>query len=140
MRAGFYRVGRRDSRRAAPRLRHEGPRAYRRGQLERAQRIRGEGFPFVPGTLRAEIITVDGESADVPVRVSELSVVEEAFDAQLNPIRAKVSLSVRVLSVNDLPFGSKGGSLYLVHQQQKEALAADARYGVLRDLGIGELG
>ena len=76
----------------------------------------------------------------VPVRITDFSIVEEAFDTALQPIRAKVSLSVRVLSVNDLPFQSKGGSLYLVHQQQKETLARGARYGVLRDLGIGEIG
>jgi hypothetical protein len=38
----------------------------------------------------------------VPVRVTEFSVTEEAFDPALNPIRAKVSLGLRVLSVDDL--------------------------------------
>ena len=40
----------------------------------------------------------------VPVRVTDLSVTEEAFDVALNPIRAKVSLGLRVLSVDDLGF------------------------------------
>ena len=35
----------------------------------------------------------------VPVRLTEFSVTEEAFDPTLNPIRAKVSLGMRVLSV-----------------------------------------
>ena len=39
----------------------------------------------------------------VPVRLTEFSVTEEAFDTTLNPIHAKISLSLRVLSVNDLP-------------------------------------
>ena len=47
----------------------------------------------------------------VPVRITELSITEEAFDPKLNPIRAKVSLGLRVLSVNDLGFDHKGGSL-----------------------------
>ena len=34
----------------------------------------------------------------VPVRVTELSITEEAFDPNLNPIRAKVSLTLRALS------------------------------------------
>jgi hypothetical protein len=48
----------------------------------------------------------------VPVRLTEFSVTEEAFDPGLNPIRAKVSLGMRVLSVNDLGFAHRGGSLF----------------------------
>ena len=36
------------------------------------------------------------KSRIVPVRVTEFSITEEAFDAALNPIRAKVSLGLRV--------------------------------------------
>jgi hypothetical protein len=72
----------------------------------------------------------------VPVRLTEFSVTEEAFDAALNPIRAKVSLGLRVLSVNDLGFDHKGGSLYLGYQQQKERLAALYQSAGLRPLGL----
>ncbi|MCS7002578.1 MAG: hypothetical protein NZ518_07010 [Dehalococcoidia bacterium] len=73
----------------------------------------------------------------VPVRITDFSVTEEAFDPNLNPIRAKVSLGMRVLSVDDLGFNHKGGSLYMIYQQQKEALAALYRGGTLGALGIG---
>ena len=59
-----------------------------------------------------------------PVRVTDFSVTEEFFDTRLNPIRAKVSLGMRVLSVTDLGYDHRGGSLYLRYQQEKEALAA----------------
>jgi hypothetical protein len=72
----------------------------------------------------------------VPVRITELSVTEEAFDPQLNPIRAKVSLGLRVLSVDDLGFRHKGGSLFMVYQGQKEQLAALGQPGSLSTLGI----
>lgn len=49
----------------------------------------------------------------VPVRVSEFSVTEEAFDPRLNPIRAKVSLSLRVLSTDDLGFAHRGGTIFI---------------------------
>jgi hypothetical protein len=75
----------------------------------------------------------------VPVRLTEFSVTEEAFDAALNPIRAKVSLGLRVLSVNDLGFDHKGGSLYLGYQQQKERLAALYQSAGLRPLGLGAI-
>jgi hypothetical protein len=73
----------------------------------------------------------------VPVRITELSVTEEAFDPSLNPIRAKVSLGMRVLSVDDLGFGDKGGNLYLTYQQQKERLGALAPTGTFGAFGIG---
>jgi hypothetical protein len=78
-----------------------------------------------------------GQNRIVPVRVTEFSVVEEAFDPLLNPIRAKVSLGLRVLSINDLDFSSKGGSLFMIYQQQKESLAQKARAAALPALGIG---
>jgi hypothetical protein len=72
----------------------------------------------------------------LPVRLTDFSITEEAFDPKLNPIRAKVSLGMRVLSVNDLPFDHKGSSLFMSYHQQKEALAAKALGGTLNALGI----
>ena len=74
-----------------------------------------------------------------PVRVAEFSIVEEAFDPALNPIRAKVSLSLRVLSVDDLGFDTRGGSIFMVYQRQKEQLARQNRSGGLSALGIEAL-
>lgn len=73
----------------------------------------------------------------LPVRLTEFSITEEAFDPALNPIRAKVSLGMRVLNVNDLGFAHKGGSLFMAYQQQKERLAAMSQGGALNTLGIG---
>ncbi len=64
-----------------------------------------------------------GSNFLAPVRITEFSIVEEAFDPNLNPILAKVTLGLRVLSINDLDFDSKGGSLFLTYQQRKEQLA-----------------
>ena len=75
----------------------------------------------------------------IPVRITDFSVTEEAFDANLNPIRAKVSMGLRVLSVDDLGFDHKGSSLYLSYQQNKEKLAGMARAGSLSDLGINTI-
>jgi hypothetical protein len=72
----------------------------------------------------------------LPVRITELSVTEEAFDPRLNPLRAKVSLGMRVLSIDDLFFNDKGGSLYMAYQRQKEALAALSQPGSFSILGL----
>jgi len=76
------------------------------------------------------------KSRVMPVRITDFSVTEEAFDPSLNPIRAKVSLGMRVLSVTDLGFDNKGGSLFMAYQQQKEQLAAKSLGGALSLLGI----
>ena len=73
----------------------------------------------------------------VPVRVTDFSITEEAFDPALNPIRAKVSLGMRVLSVDDLGFQHKGGSLFMSYLQTKERLAAKVAAGSFGTLGIG---
>ena len=73
----------------------------------------------------------------VPVRITDFSVTEEAFDPALNPIRAKVSLGLRVLSVDDLGFDHRGGNIYLAYQRNKEALAATALSSPLSVLGLG---
>jgi hypothetical protein len=75
----------------------------------------------------------------VPVRVTEFSITEEAFDAALNPIRAKVTLALRVLSTDDLGFAHKGGTLFINHLRAREALAAQAGSVSLQSLGIGGL-
>lgn len=72
----------------------------------------------------------------VPVRVTELSITEEAFDTSLNPIRAKVSLGMRTLSVNDLGFAHRGGKLYMAYLKNKEALMKRAVSGSIEDLGL----
>ena len=75
----------------------------------------------------------------LPVRLTDFSVTEEAFDTNLNPIRAKVSLGMRVLSVDDLGFNHKGGSLYMSYHQNKEKLSKMFKGGALSSLGIGEI-
>ena len=62
---------------------------------------------------------------------------EEAFDPALNPIRAKVGLGMRVLSVDDLGFRHRGGSLFMAYVRAKETLVSRAPAVSLSNLGIG---
>lgn len=75
----------------------------------------------------------------VPVRLTEFSVTEEAFDPALNPIRAKVNLGMRVLTVDDVGFNHKAGTLFMSYLQVKEQLAAQNQGGSLNVLGIGAI-
>ncbi len=74
--------------------------------------------PEAPLTL-----LVWGPRRVLPVQLTEMSVAEEAYDPALNPIQAKVTLSVRVLSYDDLGLLSAGGGLFMVHQVAKEVMA-----------------
>jgi len=72
----------------------------------------------------------------IPVRITEFSITEEAYDENLNPIRAKIGLGLRVLSVTDLGFNHIGGNIYMNYQQAKERLASMYVSGSLSDLGV----
>jgi len=72
----------------------------------------------------------------VPVRITEFSITEEAFDVALNPIRAKVSLGLRVLTVDDVGFAHRGGSLFMSYLRNKEALARLTSTASLSTLGL----
>ena len=72
----------------------------------------------------------------LPVRLTEFSITEEAFDSSLNPIRAKVSLGMRVLSIDDFGFSHKGGNLFMSFLQNKEQLSARHQGGSFNHLGI----
>lgn len=81
-------------------------------------------------------VFVFGPKRIVPVRITEFSVTEEAFDVNLNPIRAKLSLGMRVLSVDDVPFAEKSGALFMTYLKSKEQFASQRKSGSLGTLGI----
>lgn len=59
----------------------------------------------------------------VPVRLTQFSITEQAFDTALSPTRARVTLGLRVLSYSDLPMTSVGATVFLAHQVTKEVMA-----------------
>jgi hypothetical protein len=70
-----------------------------------------------------------GAKRVLPVRLTEIRITEDAFDPQLNPIRAQVSLNLRVLNYQDLGLLSAGGMLFMAHQVAKEVMATIASVG-----------
>jgi hypothetical protein len=93
-----------------------------------AQRVKidilsGRGGAQVTSSNLPLTLFVWGKSRVVPVRVTSFSVTEQAFDQQLNPIRAKVTLGMKVLTNDDLLQTSLGRDVYDAYQSQKEALA-----------------
>jgi hypothetical protein len=74
-----------------------------------------------------------------PVRITDFSITEEAFDVNLNPIRAKVSLGFRVLNIDDLGFQHPGGQMFMTYLANKQQLASRASNVALSVLGLGGL-
>jgi hypothetical protein len=74
-------------------------------------------------------LLVWGRSRAVPVRLMTFTITEEAFDPALNPIRAKVDLSMRVLTYMELKEDTIGFGAYIAYQTQKEVLARLVRPG-----------
>ncbi len=72
----------------------------------------------------------------LPVRLTSFSITEEAYDPLLNPIRAKVELSLSVLSYNDLSLLSPGYALFLTHHMLKEVMAVTNVVNSAANIGV----
>lgn len=70
-----------------------------------------------------------GAKRVLPVRITQFTITEESFDPNLNPIHAKVKLTLRVLNYQDLGMSSVGGSLFMAHQVIKEVMATIGSVG-----------
>lgn len=78
-----------------------------------------------------------GPNRVLPVRINNMSITEELFDARLNPLRATLQLNLRALSYSDLDRTTPGYNLFLTYQQTKEAQALEAISGGPNvDLGV----
>lgn len=65
----------------------------------------------------------------VPVRLDRFSIEEQEYDPNLNPIRAEVSLGLRVLSYNDFSVTHPGFAVFMAHQVVKEVMATMGSVG-----------
>lgn len=85
------------------------------------------------------VLFIWSKSRVVPVRVSEFTITEEAFDPALNPIRAKVSLGLRVLTTDDLGFAHRGAGIFINHLGTRETLAGKTGAVSLTSFGAPRL-
>jgi hypothetical protein len=97
-----------------------------------ALRLTALASPIVGGPLT---VLVWG-SRVIPVKVVEMTIAENAFDARLNPIRAVVSMSLEPLSVAE---AGPDTDLVETHDAELEKLAA-LDSGAHESLGLGPFG
>ena len=101
--------------------------------------LAGAGMLEIAAAPAPLVLLAFGRHRILPVRITELSITEEAFDPMLNPIRAKVRLGVRVLTASDVGIDGRLGGFALAAHQQLEERAARANAGKLTDLGLEQL-
>jgi hypothetical protein len=105
-------------------------------QLEENDNLARQGSLEIMPIEAPLALFVWSEKRVLPVRLTEFRVTEEAFDPKLNPLRAKVSLSMRVLNVHDLGFSHKGGRMFMSYYRQLVDLASKGQRDSLTMLGI----
>ncbi|MFB8789831.1 MAG: hypothetical protein U7123_13495 [Potamolinea sp.] len=81
------------------------------------------GFLEITPVEAPMTLFVWGPQRVLPVRLTGFSITEEAYDTLLNPIRAKVDLTLQVLSYADLKITNPGYQIFLAHQIAKEITA-----------------
>lgn len=92
-------------------------------QVKQNASLLQEGVLEVAALTAPFLILVWGKHRAQPVRITDFSITEETYDANLNPIRAKLSLGFQVLSYNDFPVTHPGHDIFLAQQQKQEQFA-----------------
>jgi hypothetical protein len=82
------------------------------------------GSAFILSEQAPLALLVWGARRVLPVRVQSLSIREQAFDQNLNPIRATAQVSLRVMTYRDLDVTNPGYWVYMASFTQKEVLSA----------------
>lgn len=85
------------------------------------------------------VLFIWGAKRVLPVRLTDFSITEDAHDVNLNPIRAKVSLGLRVLSYNDFSVTHPGYYMFLAHQVVKEAMSVVGSVNDLSSVAGGDI-
>lgn len=70
-----------------------------------------------------------GPNRTMPVKVQELSIVEQAFDPSLNPIRASVDVTMSVLTYSDVLPSNPAYRQFVSYQQALRRFAATVAAG-----------
>lgn len=91
--------------------------------IQQIQNQLNQGVMAVAPVMAPPVLLSLGRNRVVPVQIQSLQVVEQAFDTQLNPLRAVVSLTARVLSYSDV-IDPTIIARFTTYQQGKEHMAA----------------
>lgn len=95
-------------------------------QINQVQSQLANGVMEVSPLTAPRTLFVWGEKRVLPVRINSYEITEEIFDSRLNPIRATVTIAMRVLSYSDLDSGNPEYFEFMTYQQALATMAAQA--------------
>ncbi|MGB3243257.1 MAG: hypothetical protein WBB25_01880 [Sulfitobacter sp.] len=87
------------------------------------------GSAFVQGEQAPLVLLVWGPRRVLPVQIDSLSIQEQAFDTNLNPIRVQVEISAQVQTYRDLDITNPGYWVYMSSFTSKEVMATLNTFG-----------
>jgi len=95
-------------------------------QIVQIDSLLAQGVMEVMPLTSPRLIFVWGARRGLPVRLTNYSISEDGFDANLNPIRATVTLAMRVLNYTDLNSNTRDYHQFLAYQQAMEAISGSS--------------
>lgn len=91
--------------------------------VEKNANLAKEGkMEIVPPTAPLTVF-VFGDNRVLPVKITKYQITEEAYTTKLKPIRAKVTISMSVLTYTDVQSSHIAYSLYQTYHKSKDELA-----------------
>ena len=87
------------------------------------QALSALGSALILGEPAPLALFVWGPKRVLPVTVTSVSITEQAFDVNLNPILARAELSLRVLTYRELEMSNPAYWVYMASFTQKEVMA-----------------
>ncbi len=94
---------------------------------------------MMAGTIKVIPPEAPFQKRVVPVRVTSLTINEEAYDVNLNPIRANVNLGLQVLNYTDFSITHPGYYVFLAHQVVKETMATIGSLNNINSVASGQV-
>jgi len=93
-------------------------------QVNQKQALLQAGTLEIGPYLAPTVIFTWGAQRLIPVKVTSCQITEEAFDSQLVPIRARIAVTLQVLSYSDIPPSDPAYHFFMTYQANKESQAS----------------
>lgn len=104
--------------------------------VNQAQSQLASGVMEIAPLTAPRTLFVWGQKRVLPVRIASYEINEEFFDGRLNPIRATVTLSMRVLTYTDVSADNHAYFTFTAYQQALNTIAGQATGSAAAPIGV----
>ena len=108
--------------------------------VHQAQQQLASGVMEIAPLTAPRTLFVWGQKRVLPVRIASYEINEEFFDTRLNPIRATVTLAMRVLTYTDVSADNRNYFDFTAYQQALSTIAGQATNGTAALTGADLVG